>query len=89
MVPGNTYPVLHAYMFLHFNFLILPPQEKNKRDFSLAGVLTVSKRASISVDILSKIIFINRNSIVIQSNQTTDVFQGQVEDLNIVTDLME
>ena len=43
----------------------------------------------MSVYMLSKLIFINRNSIGIQHNQTTDVFQGPVEDLNKVTDLME
>ena len=41
------------------------------------------------VEILSKIIFINRNSISIQHNQTADVFQGPVEDLNKVTEKME
>ena len=41
------------------------------------------------VYIPSKIIFINRNSIGIQHNQTTDVFQGPVEDLYKVTELME
>ena len=38
---------------------------------------------------LSKLIFDNRNSIVIQHNQTADVFQGTVEDLDKVTEKME
>ena len=38
---------------------------------------------------LSKLIFVNMNSIGIHPNHTTDVFQGPVEDLNKVTDLME
>ena len=41
------------------------------------------------VDMLSKLIFINRNSIGIQKNHTTDVFQGPVEDLNKVTEKSE
>ena len=40
------------------------------------------------VYMLSKLIFINRNSIVIHTKHTTNVFQVPVEDLNKVTDLM-
>ena len=40
---------------------ILPSQAENERDFSLAGVLIGSTRARMLVDMLSEIIFINRN----------------------------
>ena len=40
----------------------------------------------MSVDIISKLIFINRDSIGIQHNQITDVLQGPAEDLNNVTE---
>ena len=40
------------------------------------------------VDMLSKLILINRNSIGIQHNHTADVFQGPVEDLDKVTKKM-
>ena len=70
-------------------FAIPPSPTKNERGFYLAGVFTVSNHARISVYMLSKIIFINRNSIGIQHKQTNDVFQVPVEDLNKVTDLMD
>ena len=41
------------------------------------------------VDMLSKLILIHSNSIGIQHNWTTDVFQGPVEDLNKVTEKIE
>ena len=75
--------------FANMIFDIPPPQAKNERDFYLAGVFIWSNRARMYVYIPSKIIFINRNSIGIQHNQTTDVFQGPVEDLYKVTELME
>ena len=43
----------------------------------------------ILVDMLSKIILINRNSIGVQHNHNTCVFQVPVEDLNKVTEKME
>ena len=70
-------------------FAIPHSQAKNERDFSLSGVFTVSKSERMSVDMLSKIIFVNRNSIGLQHNQTTDIFQGSVEDLNKVIEKME
>ena len=74
--------------FSNMIFSITPSQAKNERDFSLASVFTGSNRARMSVYMLSKLIFINRNSIVIHTKHTTDVFQVPVEDLNKVTDLM-
>ena len=43
----------------------------------------------MSVDMLSKLIFINRNSIGIQHNKTSDFFQVPVEDFNKVTEKMK
>ena len=43
----------------------------------------------ILVDMLSKIILINRNSIGVQHNHNTCVFQVPVEDLNKVTEKLQ
>ena len=43
----------------------------------------------MSVEMLSKIIFININPIGVHNNQSTDDFQGPVEDLNKVIEKME
>ena len=44
-------------------FAIPPSKAENKRECSLAGVFTGSNHARMSVEILSKLIFIIRNSI--------------------------
>ena len=47
---------------------IIPSKTENERDFSLAGIYTASHRANISVEILSDLIFINRNSAALGRN---------------------
>ena len=58
---------------------ITPLQTENERYFSLAGIYTVSRRANISVEILSDLILINRNSSVLGHNTTIDVFGGSLD----------
>ena len=70
-------------------FSIPTSQAKNEKGFYLAGIFIGSKRASMLVYMLSKLIFVDRNSICIQHNHTTDVFQVPVENLNKVTEEME
>ena len=89
MVLEKTTPVSHACAVCHYDFFILPSQAENERDFSLSGVFTGERHARMLVEMLSKIIFMNRNSIGIHPNQTTDLFRGTVDDLNKVTDLTE
>ena len=49
-------------------FAFPPSQAENEGGVPLTGVFTGSNHARIWVDMLSKIIFINRNSIGIQHN---------------------
>ena len=75
--------------FADIIFSILTSQTENMRYLYLSGVFTGARRASISVDMLSKVIFIHVNSIDIHINHNTDIFQGPVQYLNIVIDLIE
>ena len=62
---------------------------ENERYFSLAGIYTVSRRANISVEILSDLIFINRNSSILGRNTTIDAFGGSLDDVADIADDME
>ena len=89
---GTVNDVLGWYQEIKLQFTILArfatmifdiptSQTENERDFSLASVFTGYNRTRMLVYMLSKCIFINRNSIGIQINKITDVFLGPVEDL--------
>ena len=69
-------------------FAIPPSQAKNERYLFLAGMFKGARSERMSIDMLSKLIFINRNSIGIQTNQTTDVLHLPVDGLYKVIDLM-
>ena len=61
---------------------------KNERDFSLAGIYTALRRANISVEILSDLLFIDINSAALGRNTTIDVFGGSlVAVADIVNDM--
>ena len=77
------FPMLARFSTMIFS--IPPSQAEYQREFFLTGVFKGSNRARMLVDMLSKLILINRNSIGIQHNHTADVFQGPVEDLDKVT----
>ena len=59
-------------------FAILPSHTKNEREFYIDGDFIGSKCARMSVYMLSELIFINRNTIGIQPNQTIDIFIDQL-----------
>ena len=64
-------------MLIRFAYMInsiTPSQTENERDFSLAGIYTASRRANLSVEIISYLIFINRHSAVLGRNATIGVF---------------
>ena len=70
--------------FTYIIHSITPPRTKNERDFSLAGIYTASRRANISVEILSGLIFISRNNTALGHNTPIDVFGRSLDD---VTDI--
>ena len=64
-------------MLTHFTYIIhpiTPLQTENEKDFSLAGIYTALQCANISVEMLSDLIFVNRNSADLGRNTTIDVF---------------
>ena len=58
-----------------------PLQTENKRDFSLSGIYTASRRSNISAEMLSYLFFINRNITALGSNTPIDVFGGSLDNL--------
>ena len=58
----------------------------NERDFSLAGIYTESRHANISVEMLSDLLFINRNITALVSNTPIDIF---VVSLDAVADIVD
>ena len=68
---------------------ITPPQTENERELSLAEIYTVSRRTNISVEILSDLLFINRNSADLGHNTTIDVFGGSLDAVADIVDDME
>ena len=68
------FPMLKRFAYIIKS--IIPFQPNNKIDFSLAGIYTESCRANLSVEILSDLTFINRNSSALGCNTTIDVFEG-------------
>ena len=59
--------------FAYIIHSITPLQTENERDFSLAGIYTASRRANLSFEILSDLLFINRNSAALGCNTTIGV----------------
>ena len=64
--------------FAYIIHSITPSQTENERDFSLAGIYTASCRANLSVEMLSDLLFINRNSAALGCNTTIDIFGGSL-----------
>ena len=80
-------PMLTRFAYIIHS--INPSQSENERDFSLAGIYTASGRANISVEMLSGLIFINRNSADLGRNTTIDVFGGSLDAVADIVDDME
>ena len=74
-----------AYIIHH----ITPLQTDNERDFSLAGIYTESRRANISVEIISDLLFINRKSAPLVHNTPINVFGGSLDYVANIVDKME
>ena len=66
------FPMMTRFEYIIYS--VTPSQTENERDFSLAGIYTASRRANLSVKMLSGFIFINRNSTVLGRNTTIDIF---------------
>ena len=76
----------------HFSYIIhsiIPLQTENERDFSLAGIYTESRRANFSVEMLSDLLFINRNRPALGRKTIIDVFGGSLDAVDDVVDEME
>ena len=68
---------------------ITPSQTENERDFSLAVIYTASRRANISVEMISDFLFININSSALGCNTTICVFGGSLDAVADIVDEME
>ena len=69
-------------MFTHFAYIIHsinPSQTENEIHFSLAGIYTASRRDNLSVEMLSDLLLINRNSSALGRNTNIDVFGGSLD----------
>ena len=78
-------------MLTHFAYIIhsiTPSQNENERDFSLAGIYTASRRANLSVKMLSDLLFINRNSAALGRTTTIDIFGGSLDAVADIVDEM-
>ena len=69
--------------------LITHPKTKNERDFSFSGIYTASCRSNISVEMLSDLLFIDRNSAALVRNTTIGVFGGSLDAVADIVDEME
>ena len=81
------FPMLTLFAYIIHS--ITPSQTENERDFSLPGIYTASRRANLSVEILSDLLFINRNSAALGRNTTIDVFGGSLDAVANIVDDME
>ena len=75
--------------FEYIIYSIAPSQTENERDFSFAGIYTVSRPANLSVEMLSDFLFINRNSAALVLNTTIDVYGGSLDSVSDIVDEME
>ena len=76
----------------HFTYIIhsiTPSKTENERDFSLAGIYTASRHTNLSVEMLSDIILINRNSTALGCNTPIDVFGGSLDAVYNIDDETE
>ena len=75
--------------FAYIIHSITPSQTENERDFSLAGIYNASRRANLSVEMLSNLLFININSSDLGLNTSIDVFEGSLDSVADIFDDME
>ena len=65
--------------FAYIIHYITPSQTENERDFSLAGIYTALCCANLSVEMLSCLTFVNRNSAALGRNITIGIFEGLLD----------
>ena len=75
--------------FAYIIHSITPSQTENGRDLSLVGIYTASRRSNISVDMLSYLIFIDRNITALGRNTLIDFFGGSLDNVSNIVDEME
>ena len=76
MVPDIANKIPHAEPLGVYYSLHHPLQTENERDLSLAGIYTASRRVNLNIEIISDLIFINRNNAALGRNNPIDVFGG-------------
>ena len=81
------FPMLTRFAYIIYS--INPSQTENERELTLAGIYNASRRANLSVEILSNLIFINRNSAALGRNTTIDIFGGSLDAVADIFDEME
>ena len=60
------------------------------RDFSLAGVFAQSRRATVPVEMISNLLFLNENANVVDTLTEEDLFSGSLgEDHDKMVDVIE
>ena len=69
------------------NGIDYPLHSDNERDFSIAGVFARVKRASMSVEMLSSLVFMNKNLDLHQEVQR--LISGEMENLDSFVDEIE
>ena len=80
-------PMLKRFAYIIYS--VTPSQTEKETDFSLAGIYTESLHANISVEMLSDLIFINRNSAALCLNSIIDVFVGSLDAVDNIFDDMD
>ena len=75
--------------FARFAFSIRLSQAENERDLFLSGVFSAYRCVKMLVDIMSKLLFMNRRSDYEETACTKDIFEGPVENLKNIIDALE
>ena len=81
------FPMLTRFEYIIHS--ITPSQNENERYFSLAVIYTASRRANLSVEMLSDFLFINRNSAALGRNTTNGIFGVSLDSVADIVDEME
>ena len=80
-------PMLTRFAYIIHS--ITPSKTENERDFSLEGIYTALHRANLYVEMISNLIFINRNSAALGRNTTIDIFGGSLDAVADIVDEIE
>ena len=70
-----------VYQLAEIVFCIPPSQIENERDFSLAGVIRRSRRASFTAKNLGMLVYINKNKDVVEKLEKTNIFEVNIDDI--------